>query len=326
MTARLAVDPGRPAPGAIAEAAAVLRLGGLVAIPTETVYGLAADATNPEAVARIFAAKGRPSFNPLIVHVSDPAMARRCVAAWPGRAEQLAARFWPGPLTMVLPRSPIVPDEVTGGLGTVGVRMPAHPVARALIAAVGRPLAAPSANRSTGVSPTLARHVLKDLDGRIDLVLDAGPTPLGLESTVADLTVEPPRVLRPGAITAEQLGATTLDVHAPARPASPGLLAVHYAPRTPAVRVEPEALAELTWPAAATLIVLGTPDLPPIPAQVRRHDLPEPEAAARNFYRLLHESDEAGVDLLVLVPPPDRPVWRAIRDRLRRATRPWPHP
>ncbi len=200
----LQVDRDEPDPAAISEAARVLRAGGLVAFATETVYGLGADATNPEAVARIFEAKGRPSTNPLIVHVADKADALACVAEWPGRADRLADRFWPGPLTLVLPRSSIIPDIVTAGQETVGVRVPRSGVARWLILEAGCPVAAPSANRSTGISPTEARHVLKDLDGKVDLVLDSGPTGVGIESTVLDLsgtehpTAPPARCCDPG--------------------------------------------------------------------------------------------------------------------------------
>src|SRR4051794_3459108 len=201
----IAVDPRQPDPSVLEEAARVLMRGGLVAFATETVYGLGADATNPEAVARIFAAKGRPTFNPLIVHASHTDMARACVADWPETAHALAGRFWPGPLTLVLPRSTIIDDIVTAGHDTVGVRIPEPPLARRLIAAAGRPIAAPSANRSTGVSPTLASHVLADLDGRIDLVLDSGQTAVGLESTVLDVTTRLPRILRPGPVTLSEI-------------------------------------------------------------------------------------------------------------------------
>src|SRR5437660_12869477 len=175
-------------PAAIAEAAAVLRRGGLVAFPTETVYGLGGNALDPAAVARIFAAKGRPATNPVIVHVADAAGVPLVAAAWPDPAARLAARFWPGPLTLVLPRRPEVPDVVTAAGPTVAVRVPAHPVARALLRAAGVPVAAPSANRSSELSPTTAEHVLRGLGGRIDLILDAGPCPGGIESTVLDLT------------------------------------------------------------------------------------------------------------------------------------------
>src|SRR5262245_52423466 len=189
----LVVSPESPEAQAIARAAVVLRAGGLVAFPTETVYGLGANALDATAVRRIFTAKGRPANNPLIVHVAGAAHVGRVAAAWPALAARLAERFWPGPLTLILPRSAAVPDEVTAGGPTVAVRVPAHPVARALLEAAGVPVAAPSANRSTQLSPTTAAHVLRGLNGRIDLLLDGGPTAGGLESTVLDLTTEPPR-------------------------------------------------------------------------------------------------------------------------------------
>ena len=184
-----------------------MRRGGLVAFATETVYGLGAIATLPEAVSRIFAAKERPAINPVIVHVAGVAQAGHCVAEWPATAQTLAERFWPGPLTLVLNRSAIIPDQVTAGNDTVGVRAPAGKVARGLIERTGQPIAAPSANRSNRISPTRAEHVLADLDGRIDLIIDSGPTALGLESTVLDLTTSTPRLLRPGPISIEELEA-----------------------------------------------------------------------------------------------------------------------
>jgi L-threonylcarbamoyladenylate synthase len=250
----LKVDRDDPDPAVLEQAARVLRAGGLVAFATETVYGLGADATNPEAVARIFAAKGRPPSNPLIVHADCLEMARSCVSTWPDEAQTLGQRFWPGPLTLVLARSSRIPDIVTAGLGSVGVRLPLPRVARSLIARLGAPISAPSANRSSGLSPTRASHVLKDLDGKIELILDSGPVELGLESTVLDLTVSPPRILRPGLITAEQLngvlGTTTPVGTRPAESPtgrSPGELPQHYQPRTPTVRVAAEQLPSMDW-------------------------------------------------------------------------------
>ncbi|MEO6809690.1 MAG: L-threonylcarbamoyladenylate synthase [Isosphaeraceae bacterium] len=330
-TRTILIDRDEPDPALIEEAAQVLRAGGLVAFGTETVYGLGADATNPEAVARIFEAKGRPAFNPLIVHAHGLTMARQCVAHWPDVAEHLARRWWPGPLTLVLPRSALIPDIVTAGRNTVGVRVPHPGVARALIERTGRPIAAPSANRSTGISPTLAQHVLDDLDGKIDLILDSGPTDVGLESTVLDLSSDRPRILRPGPISALDLN-ISFDVN-PAPPltsgasfASPGLMSTHYAPRTPAVRVHRDALPRFPWPETAALLVFDAP-LPPdasIPIGVVRHDLPNPIEAGRRLYALLHACDNAGFPLIVVVPPPDRPEWSAVRDRIERATRPCP--
>jgi L-threonylcarbamoyladenylate synthase len=327
------IAPDDPDAPALAEAAAILRDGGLVAFPTETVYGLGADATNPEAVARIFTAKGRPSTNPLIVHADGPDLARRCLSAWPEAAETLARHFWPGPLTLVLLRSPLIPDIVTGGRDTVGVRVPEVAVARSLIASVGRPLAAPSANRSNRISPTRAEHVARDLDGRIDLILDAGPTAVGLESTVLDLTTDPPRILRPGPIDAEQLAAVLgqpvlSSVTPESLPladraaASPGLMAIHYAPRTPAIRLEPGSPPPAIPAEISTaLIVCGPPA--PESESLRpslRIDLPDPAQASRALYDSLHRCDASGASLIVVRMPPDHPSWAAVRDRLRRAT------
>ncbi|MEW4567470.1 L-threonylcarbamoyladenylate synthase [Tautonia sp. JC769] len=323
-------DPGAPP---LIEAAAILRAGGLVAFPTETVYGLGADATDPEAVARIFTAKGRPSTNPLIVHADGPDLARRCVSAWPEAAETLARRFWPGPLTLVLPRSPLIPDIVTGGRDTVGVRVPEVAVALSLISLVGRPLAAPSANRSNRISPTRAEHVARDLDGRIDLILDAGPASVGLESTVLDLSGDRPRILRPGPIDADQLAAVLgvpvlSSVSSESFPladraaASPGLLPIHYAPRTPAIRVEPGSPPPaIPAETSLALIVCGTP----VPDWNSLHpslriDLPDPAQASRALYDSLHRCDASGASLIIVRMPPDYPSWAAVRDRLRRAT------
>lgn len=243
------MDPAAPDPAAIAAAAAVLNRGGLVAFPTETVYGLGADALDAEAVARIFAAKGRPAHDPVIVHVLDVAGAARVAATLPPAALRLAAAFWPGPLTLVVPRGPAVPPLVAAGLDSVAVRAPAHPVARALIAAAGVPIAAPSANPFGRASPTTAAHVVADLGDRVDLVLDGGPCPIGVESTVVDCLQDPPVVLRPGGVPIEALRTVEpgirLPVPAPhvespaaAQPLrSPGLLTRHYAPRARLVLV-----------------------------------------------------------------------------------------
>src|SRR5437763_8542920 len=233
MTKTLTADSA-----AIASAADVLRSGGLVAFPTETVYGLGANALDADAVGRIFAAKGRPAANPIIVHVADAAGVGAVVADWPDAAARLAERFWPGPLTLVLPKRDAVPDVVTAGGPTVAVRVPAHPVAHALLRAAGVPVAAPSANRSSELSPTTAGHVLHGLGGRIDLILDAGPCPGGIESTVLDVTNDPPRLLRPGLVTPAQIEAVIGPIQRFGEPAgsvlrSPGLLAKHYAPRAP---------------------------------------------------------------------------------------------
>jgi L-threonylcarbamoyladenylate synthase len=328
----IAVDSEEPAPWALEVAAEVLQHGGLVAFATETVYGLGADATNPEAVARIFAAKGRPAFNPLIVHASGTAMARTCVRDWPDAADALATAFWPGPLTLVVPRSERIPDIVTAGGATVGLRVPRPAIARRLITTAGRPIAAPSANRSTRTSPTRAEHVVEDLGGRIDLILDSGPTAVGLESTVLDLTPRHPRVLRPGPITAGEIAhvlgvnvVETTDEPQPAGPlSSPGQMDVHYAPRTCAVRVDaPGDLGGLRWPPRAALLVIGPHTIASLSSSLHQFRLETPEAAARDLYAVLHECDRLQLDLVVVLPPPDRPEWAAVRDRIRRATQPY---
>jgi L-threonylcarbamoyladenylate synthase len=330
----IAVDPDQPDPVVLAQAARVLRGGGLVAFATETVYGLGADATNPAAVARIFQAKGRPPTNPLIVHLAEPAGARACVAAWPDRASVLADRFWPGPLTLVLPRSPIIPDLVTAGQETVGVRVPSAGVAHRLIVQVGRPIAAPSANRSTGISPTQAQHVRDDLAGKVDLILDSGPTPLGIESTVLDLSGERPRLLRPGEITREQIAQALGepvelpgDRTGPAR--SPGQMAIHYAPRTPTYRLDRDRIPSTPIPGRTHTITIGEdPDRLPLLGNPSRtlpdHRFATPRDASAGLYALLHHLDGLGLDGILIIPPPDRPPWQAIRDRIWRATRPWP--
>jgi L-threonylcarbamoyladenylate synthase len=328
----LTVDPRLPEIEAMARAAAVLRGGGLVAFPTETVYGLGANALDPEAVAAVFRAKGRPAHNPLIVHVAEAAAARRVAADWPEEAARLARQFWPGPLTLVLPRRDGVPDGVTAGGPTVAVRVPAHPVALALLRAAGLPVAAPSANRSGQLSPTRAEHVLRGLGGHIDLVLDGGPTPGGIESTVLDVTCHPPRLLRPGLVGRAALEAVVgpLLFPTPAGPdpaaalRSPGMLARHYAPRTPLECVEAGAAERvdeltqdgyrvgwLTFPSATEA------DRPGVVLQALP---PDPTAYAAQLYAALHALDDAGLDRIIVTLPPDTEDWRAVRDRLRRAS------
>ncbi len=312
------VDAVRPGAAVIDGAARVLRRGGLVAFPTETVYGLGALLTDRGALGRIFTVKGRPPTDPLIVHAADPAGAAAVARTWPPAAAALAERFWPGPLTLVLARGPGVPDEVTAGGPTVGVRVPAHPVARALVAAAGAPVAAPSANRFGRVSPTSAAHVVEELADRVDLVLDAGPAPLGIESTVLDLTAEVPTVLRPGAVTVEDLRAVLGDVRAPRRQAvdedvpsaAPGRFLRHYAPATPVVLVEGgRDLARRLESAVAaegpTVCVLRLPD--------------DPTLAAAELYGALREADRAGAGLLLATAVPADGVGRAVNDRLFRA-------
>ncbi|MBI4893363.1 MAG: threonylcarbamoyl-AMP synthase [Acidobacteria bacterium] len=293
------------------KAAALIRSGRLVAFPTETVYGLGADALNPAAVARIFAAKGRPASSPLIVHVSSVEMARSLAAEWPDTAELLAARHWPGPLTLVLPKRPCIPDAVTAGLPTVGLRMPAHPLALALIEASGRPIAAPSANRFTELSPTSAGHVGKSLGDRVDLILDGGSTPVGIESTVLALTPRP-TLLRPGMISREEIEALIgrvellSSLNPEAHPA-PGLHARHYSPRTALVLVRDGQLPEA---GRGIYLKPGT-------------NMPEtPRDYASALYSTLHRLDEAGYDWIAVEEPPDEAAWAGIRDRLKRAATP----
>jgi L-threonylcarbamoyladenylate synthase len=331
-TSVLVVDAGAAGAGAeaVAVAARVLRGGGLVAFPTETVYGLGANALDAAAVSRIFAAKGRPANNPLIVHLACAERVPQVAAAWPAEAARLAERFWPGPLTLVLPRRDTLPDLVTAGGPTVAVRVPAHPVAQALLRAADVPVAAPSANRSTSLSPTRAEHVLRGLAGRIDLVLDGGPTAGGIESTVVDLTASPPRLLRPGLVAAAELeavvgpldrGALTAEAGGQPLP-SPGLMPRHYAPRTPLEGVAPPGRQRVEALLAEGRRVgwLTFFDPGPLPPAVRTRVLPaDPAGYAAHLYAALHELDDAGLDRIVVALPPDGDAWLAVRDRLRRA-------
>ena len=328
----LAVDPRSPDPAAIRLAAGTLRRGELVAFPTETVYGLGASALDPEAVARIFAAKGRPSYNPLIVHLADADAARALAAEWSGAAERLAARFWPGPLTLVVPRRAEVPDVVTAGLPSVALRVPAHPVAHALLREAGIPVAAPSANRSTEVSPTTAAHVERSLGGRVALILDGGPTPVGIESTVVSLAGPVPTLLRPGTVSIEELRDAVGEVvpasqrpgGAAARP-SPGMLDRHYAPRAALRTAGRDALlGELRAdPGAAgrtaVLSLRGAPELPAARVVAMPDDAREYAAL---LYATLHRLDDEGFERILVEQPPDTPEWAGVRDRLRRASHP----
>ncbi|MBX6368490.1 MAG: threonylcarbamoyl-AMP synthase [Rhodospirillales bacterium] len=308
----------KPTPEAIARAASVLREGGLVAFPTETVYGVAGDATNDRAVAAIFAAKQRPRFNPLISHVADLEAARR-LGRFDARAEDLAARFWPGPLTLVVPRLPTSPVSLlaTAGLDTVAVRVPDHPVASALLRAVGLPLAAPSANRSGRVSPTTAAHVAEELGDSVAMILDGGPCRVGVESTVLDLTTDPPTLLRPGGVPMEALGLVQLPSDAGSAPRSPGMLTSHYAPRL-AVRLD----ATEARPGEA-LLAFGPGEAPPGFAAVRwlsrSGDLVE---AAANLFAALRALDRPEYAGIAVMPIPEEGLGRAINDRLRRAAAP----
>ena len=329
QTRHLIVDPHHPDSAAIEAAAAVLRRGGLVAFPTETVYGLGANALDGAACAGIYTAKGRPGANPLIVHVASVAEAHQVCASWPEKAAKLAERFWPGPLTLVLPKRDCVPDIVTAGGPTVAVRVPAHPVALALLRACALPLAAPSANRSGLLSPTQGKHVLAGLAGRIDLVLDAGPTTGGVESTVLDLAHDPPRLLRPGLVTPAEIEAEIGAISCPAHLTSaeetampsPGMLSRHYAPRTPLECLSSggaERVNELVDQGArAGWVTFGARAAP---AGVNVIAIPtEPTAYAARLYAVLHELDAAGLTHIVLELPQDTEEWRTVRDRLRRA-------
>ena len=304
---------------AISRAAALLWAGRLVAFPTETVYGLGGDATNDHAAAAIFAAKARPRFNPLIVHVRDLAEAER-LAVFSSPARRAAAQFWPGPLTLVLPRRPSAGLSLlaSAGLDTVAIRVPAHPVAQALLREAGRPIAAPSANRSGRVSPTSAAHVAEDLGDEVALILDDGPTPIGLESTVLDLSGEAPALLRPGAVTFDALTELLGSIALPGSgvPRSPGMLPSHYAPRLP-VRVA----ATEARPGEA-LLAFG-PDTPPGFSEVLwlspSGDLAE---AAANLFAMLRRLDSPSFTGIAVMPIPEHGLGRAINDRLRRAAAP----
>lgn len=299
----------------ITAAAALLRAGRLVAFPTETVYGLGANALDPAAVRRIYEAKGRPATSPLIVHVESPEQARSLAAEWPETARRLVHWFWPGPLSLVLRKTDAIPDEATGGLPSVGLRMPAHPIALALIHAAGVPVAAPSANRFTTLSPTRAEHVRASLGDAVDMILDGGPTVIGIESTVLSLTASRPLLLRPGAITREEIEAhigpvdlASTAAHAPgAAHASPGLHPRHYAPATPLLLLE-----EGQTPPTGRGVTLAPGA--GLPAAAR--------AYAADLYATLHELDQRSLDWIALVLPPRTPEWAAIHDRLARAATP----
>jgi len=326
----LSVDPAAPDPAALAQAAETLRRGGLVAFPTETVYGLGAHALDPAAVARIYAAKGRPGYNPLIVHVADADAARRLAARWPAEAEALAKACWPGPLTLVLPRDESIPDSVTAGLPSVALRVPAHPVAHALLRQAGIPVAAPSANRSTEVSPTTASHVARSLGDRVDVIVDGGPCPVGIESTVLSLVGPVPTLLRPGTISVEDLRRVIGDVVLPsaepdaaaARP-SPGMMDRHYAPRAELRLFEAMQNVRLPAPSdakAAVLVIGSPPPHPDFPPDAMVIAMPgDPAAYAARLYAVLHELDDRGYGRVWAQQPPDAPAWAGVRDRLRRA-------
>ena len=315
----LRVDPAAPSAADLAEAAEALRAGRLVAFPTETVYGLGADARSEAAVRRIFAAKERPSDNPLIVHVDSLAAAEQVTAWVTPLAQTLAAQWWPGPLTLVLEADPTVPSVTTGGLSTIAVRVPGHPVALGLLRAAGIPVAAPSANRSGRPSPTSAQHVLDDLSGRVDVVLDGGDSAVGVESTVVDARGDAPIVLREGSVTREQLGIGSQQDAGDVR-ASPGTRYRHYAP---ACQVELVAPGDGSARAAALAadgrrvgLIGFSAAAAPVVALATVTDAAD---LARRLYRALRAAEKAAVDVVVVEAVAETGMGRAVMDRLRRA-------
>jgi L-threonylcarbamoyladenylate synthase len=344
----LRVDPLQPDPDAIGEAAATLRRGGLVAFPTETVYGLGAHAADARAVERIFAAKGRPATDPVIVHIASAADLDEIAEDVTEVALAVAQRFWPGPLTLILRKRAHVPAAVTAGLATVGVRVPSHPVAQALLHAARIPIAAPSANRFSRPSPTMAAHVLADLDGRIDLVIDGGDAPIGVESTILDLTVKPPLIRRPGGIAAAALAGLLPQVSASAdrlsvdrAQLSPGQLLRHYAPRAPLTlyvgsstrvseRMGEEARAAVArgnrvgiLAPAEDLLTLA-PRLAAVAAAgrvstMRYGSRSDPASAAHELFRALRALDSEPLDCILASAAPGNDLAAAVVDRLTRA-------
>ena len=289
----------------IDRASSVLARGGLVGLPTETVYGLAASIEDPDAVRRVFEVKGRPLDHPLIVHVADIAKARALADPWPDVADRLASAFWPGPLTLIVARSGSIPDAVTGGRDSVALRVPAKEVTRMLLTKFGRAVVAPSANRFGRVSPTTAHHVVDDLGSDVDYVLDGGPCEVGVESTIVDCTTTPPQILRPGIITAEQIRAVIGEVASASGPSrASGMLESHYAPRCRVVMVESREEADrLLVDTGVRLIDAAT----------------DPLAAAHDIYAELRACDRDGIKTAVVLMPPDRGVGAALRDRLGKA-------
>lgn len=316
----------------VREAAVRLRSGGVVGLPTETVYGLAADATNPAAVAAVFALKGRPASNPLIVHVADVDSARRWARVWPESADRLARRFWPGPLTLVVEQAGGLAPAVLAGGTTVGLRVPEHPVALAVLREAGVPLAAPSANRSESVSPTAAAHVVESLGPWADdlLIVDGGACRVGIESTVVDVSGGTAMVLRPGMITLAQIREVVPEaclVEATGADAgvvrSPGLSHRHYAPRARVELRSAEDLKVFPWLAGDAVLArtVRRADCVSVAPDVRWVQMPEVAAAyAAELYRVFREMDSVGVERLVVELPPGGDAWRAVVDRLRRAS------
>ena len=324
------VSPKAPQKRLILTAAEVLRRGGLVAFPTETVYGLGADAFNADAVKQIFVAKGRPLDNPIIVHIASVADLRALTHHVPEEAGRLIEKFWPGPLTLILQRSPGVPDDVTGGLDTVAVRMPQNKIALALIKALGHPIAAPSANLSGRPSGTTAGHVLQDFAGKIDMILDGGPVTVGVESTVLDLSQKPPAILRPGAVTQEDLepllGRVVMGRGTESKKRSPGTRYRHYSPRARVTLVEPGdqlTMAELVdrWAKEKKRVAVvarhftSSGKARPI-VRIMPQNL---EEYAKLIFAMLRELDELAVDEIVIEKTEEKGIGVAIMDRLKRA-------
>jgi L-threonylcarbamoyladenylate synthase len=326
----------------MAEAVERLRAGGLVAFPTETVYGLGANALDSEAVARIFAAKGRPSNNPLIVHVPDVAAARELAGEWPEAAEKLAAKFWPGPLTLVVQKAKTVPDIVTASGPTVGLRVPNHPVALELLRASDIPIAAPSANRSEEVSPTTAQHVANSLGLYVDdlLILDGGPCVVGLESTVLDVTAEPPHILRPGMVTEAMVSEVSGDAPEERErkeiARSPGQMHRHYAPKVPLLILSIDRFRDELASGDGVIFHSVNPGRKPnsiLDSHFNRARFGGPnlwikeiflspvvEEYASRLYAALRDLEQAKVERIIVEEPPRTPEWAAVHDRLRRAT------
>lgn len=320
---------------AVRRAAELLRAGEVVVLPTETVYGLAANALNPEAVKRIYEIKGRPAHNPIIIHVASRNMARDCTPYWPKAADKLADAFWPGPLTMVLPKQGNLPEIVTAGGDTVGVRWPSHPFIQEVIKACGFPLAAPSANLSNQLSPTNAAHVASQLGGKVPLIVDGGQAQVGIESTVIDLVSTPPRVLRPGMIHAESLVAVTGELAEKSAQAgdqvlrSPGMLQKHYSPKAQLIITEwadTAALMDLLRVSGAdlnTTHVIAHTRIPLTEKLTNVSVIPhDAEAYARAIYGELHRCDAEGASLIVAEAVPQTAEWQGIADRLQRAAAP----
>jgi len=332
----LQTDTPQSFEAAVKEATTLLRAGEVVALPTETVYGLAANAFDACAVERIYEIKGRPTHNPIIVHIASLEMARRCVTNWPPLADQLAKAFWPGPLTLVLPRAEQVPPVVTAGGATVGIRWPSHPFIQAVIKECGFPLAAPSANPANQLSPTNAAHVEKFFGDKIKLIVDGGQSQIGIESTVLDISVSPPRLLRPGMIHEPALLAVTGELAVGSHEAlnilkSPGQLPKHYSPRAKLIVLSwsddsdfqsqiAHHASRITHHVSSAIHVIAHTHIPFLSGIGRVAVIPhDPEAFARAIYAELHQCDEAGAEVIVVEGLPETHEWRAIADRLKRA-------